>query len=203
MSRGLLLIAWRRWQSLLAFLINFTVGTKNYGTSRASDSQLGKSALTGKCLLAEASCWSLNCIWWVWSEGWSSLIVTFKGVRTKTKWFHSLFFLQSTCQEVNLIPINHNGNSNNNNKKIFVLCQCHMLLLFPKYLRTAAFQLFPLVLLSQHHPFCFSWQNLRVYQSFASCLLGVSAMEIPSCSSLLKYLHVFFMLQSLGTRVSM
>lgn len=30
---------------------------------------------------------------------------------------------------------------------------------------------------------------------------GVSALEIPSCSSLLRDLHAFFMLQSLGARV--
>lgn len=148
------------------------MGTKNNGTSFsscASDFQLGKSALTEKYLLAEMRYWSSSCIWWVWSAEWSSLIVSFKGVRTKTKWFHSLF-LQATCQEVNLIPTNHNSKSNNNNKRICALCQCHMLLLFPKYLRTAAFQLFPLFLFSQHHPSCFSWQNLRVYQSFASWL---------------------------------
>lgn len=193
MSRGLL-IAWRTWQFSLALLINFTVGTKNNGTffsSHASDSQLGKSALAEKYVLAEASYWSSNCIWQVWSAGWSSLIVSFKGVRTKTKWFHSLF-LQATCQEVNLIPTNHNKNSNNNN--IFASCQWHMLLLLPKYLRTAAFQLFPLVLFRQCHPFCFYWQNLRVYQTFASWLhLGFLLWKKSSCSSLLWHLQVFFM----------
>lgn len=90
------------------------------------------------------------------------------------------FFLQVTYQEVNIIPTNHNSKSTNNNKKICALCQCHMLLLFPKYPWTAAFQPFPLLLFSQHHPSCFSWQNLRVYQSFASWLrLGFLLWKYP------------------------
>lgn len=170
------------------------MGTKDNGTSFsscASDSQLEKSALTEDYLLAEASYWSSSCIWWVWSAGWSSLIVSFKGVRTRTKWFHSLF-LQATCQEWNLIPTNHNSNSHNNHKKIFTLCWYHMLLLFPKYLRTAASQLFPQVLFSQYHPFCFSWQNLRVYQTFAGCVWGfcfgnTQLLITPKISSCLFY----------------
>jgi len=64
--------------------------------------------------------------------------VPLKGLRSKTKWFHGL--LQATCREVNFILTSHNSNNNSSNKGS-LFCQCHMLLLFQKYLRRAAFQL--------------------------------------------------------------
>ncbi|KAF4798163.1 hypothetical protein TURU_067744 [Turdus rufiventris] len=57
------------------------VGTKNNGTSfssHASDSQLGKSALTEKSLLPEASYWNCNCTW------------VFEGDRQIKKFYDSL-----------------------------------------------------------------------------------------------------------------
>lgn len=58
--------------------------------------------------------------------------------------YHGHF--QDACQEgnFNLTNQNNNNNINNNNNKSIEIFQCQMLLLLQKYLRRAAFQLFPL-----------------------------------------------------------
>lgn len=61
--------------------------------------------------------------------------------------YHGHF--QAACQEGNFNLTNQNNNNNNinnnnNNNKSIQIFQCQMLLLLQKYLRRAAFQLFPL-----------------------------------------------------------